>query len=257
MILEKKTIVLTGANGLLGLNFTKFLISQGARVIALDINLNQLNKNFKNNNNIIKKKLDVKKEKSWKSLLNFLKKKKIKVDVLINGAGFTNNTNSKKYNNNFFELSKKHYNEVMDINLFGSILGCQFIGKEMLKRKKGSIINIASMYGIKSPKHFIYPGTGISAPLTYALSKSSVVMLTKYLGTLFAKNGVRVNSISPGGIQQSSHSKKWLKRFASMCPSKRMGKPNELFGAILYLSSDMSSYSNASNIVVDGGWTSW
>ena len=168
MILLNKVILLTGANGLLGLNFTKFLLSQGALVIATDKHLDQLNKNFENNTKVIKKKLDVTKEKSWKSLQSFISKKKLKIDVLINGAGFTNNSNSKKYNNNFFELTKSHYNDVMDTNLYGSLLGCQFIGKEMLKRKKGSIINIASMYGIKSPKHFIYPGTGISAPLTYA-----------------------------------------------------------------------------------------
>ena len=257
MKLDKKTIILTGANGFLGINFTKFLLKEGAVVIAADKKLDKLKNISNKNKKLFIKKLDASSEKSWSNLAKFLDIKKIKVDVLINGAGFTNNSKSKKYNNNFFELSKKHYDEVMDINLYGSILGCQIIGKEMIKKKNGSIINIASMYAVKSPKHFIYPGTGISAPLSYALSKSAVVMLTKYLGTLFAKDGVRVNCISPGGMQQSTHSKKWLKRFSSMCPAGRMGKPNELFGAILYLSSDFSSYSNGSNIIVDGGWTSW
>jgi len=257
MTLNKKTIILTGANGFLGINFTKFLLEEGAIVIAADKKLDKLKVIRNKIGKLIIKKLDVTSERSWTNLTKFLNKKKIKIDVLINGAGFTNNSKSKKYNNNFFELSKKHYDEVMDINLYGSILGCQIIGKEMYKKKNGSIINIASMYAVKSPKHFIYAGTGISAPLSYALSKSAVVMLTKYLGTLFAKHGVRVNCISPGGMQQSTHGKKWLKRFSSMCPAGRMGNPNELFGAILYLSSDLSSYSNGSNIIVDGGWTSW
>ena len=259
MNLKGKKILISGANGFLGFEFTKFLLDEKATIIATDIfleRLNRLKKNFSSNNLIIKK-LDVTKKISWKKLDAYLNKKKIHVDVLINSAGFTNNTKSKIYNNDFFKLDKTDHDKIMDINLFGSLIGCQIIGKRMISRRNGSIINIASMYGLKSPKHFIYPGTGISAPISYALSKSAVIMLTKYLGTSFAKYNVRVNSISPGGMRQSTHGKKWLSRFSKMCPANRMGYPKELFGAIRYLCSDMSSYSNGANIVVDGGWTNW
>ena len=226
-------------------------------MILTDIKTNKLVKYFSKHNNLIIKKLDVTKKNSWNNLKKYLKKNNIKIDVLVNNAGFTNNAKSKSYNNNFFNLDEKSFNKVFDVNVKSIIFGCQTFGEEMIKKKSGSIINIASMYGINSPKHFLYPNTGISAPISYTASKSSVIGITKYLGTLWAKHNVKVNSISPGGIRQSSHKKKWLSRFNKLNPSGRMGYPHELNGALLFLISDDSKYCNGTNIVVDGGWTSW
>lgn len=249
--------IITGSNGMIGQNFANLLSINNFKLILLDINTENLIKKFSKNRNVIIRNLDVTKEKSWETLVKFINKNNLKIDNLINNAGFTNHTNKKLFHNNFFKIDKESMMKVFEVNFIGVALGCKYIGQEMIKRKYGSIVNIASMYSLQSPRHYIYKNTGIFCPVSYPASKSSVVSLTKYLGTLFAKDGVRVNSISPGGLQDPTHKNLWLNRFSQNNPTKRMGKAKELNSALLYLLDKNSSYTTASNVVVDGGWTSW
>jgi NAD(P)-dependent dehydrogenase (short-subunit alcohol dehydrogenase family) len=126
----------------------------------------------------------------------------------------------------------------------------------MVKQETGSIINIASLYGVVSPNHRIYPGTGIHQPVAYSVSKAGVLALTRYLATLWADKGVRVNSITPGGIF-NQHPDLFNKRFSELCPKGRMADKSELRGALIYLASQASSYCTGHNLIVDGGWTIW
>jgi len=130
------------------------------------------------------------------------------------------------------------------------------IGGQMLEQKSGSIINLASLYGLVSPNHKMYPGTGISQPVAYSVSKAGVLALTRYLAGLWGETGVRVNCITPGGIF-NDHKELFVKRFSNLNPMGRMALKNELRGAVVYLASDASSYVNGHNLVVDGGWTIW
>lgn len=251
--LKNKCILISGVNGTIGTKLANTLKNSNANLIGID--------KYKSDHlkNILNKfyKVDVTKKSSWIQLRRNLKLDKIKVDVLINNAGFTNHTNKKKFKNNFFKTTENDIFDVFNVNTFGVIYGCQVFGEEFVKRKKGIIVNIASMYGIVSPKHHIYKDTNIYCPVSYAASKSSVIALTKYLGTLWAKYNVRVNSISPGGIKDHSHKNLWLKRFGENVPIQRMANVNEIMNAVLYLIEDDSSYTIGSNLVVDGGWTSW
>lgn len=252
--LNKRNILITGASGNLGKEFFYYLEILGANLIICDIkkiNVPKLKKKH------IYFNLDVSKKNQWLTLRKKLTKKKIFVDTLINCAGYTNHSEKKNFSNNIFKINPENILKVFEVNTFGTIYGCQVFGEEMLKKNRGCIVNIASMYAIRSPKHYIYKGTGIKSPLTYAASKSSVVSITKYLGTLWGKYGVRVNSISPGGIRDKTHQKKWLNRYANNNPLNRMAYNYEMINALLYLISDTSSYTNASNLIVDGGWTSW
>ena len=253
--LKNRNILLTGALGNLGKNIIEYLNYLEANVYACDVkgnvSLSGLNKKcsyFK---------LDVTKKKQWINLKSKLKKKNIFIDTLINCAGYTNHSNKKKFMNDVFKIEPEHLKNIFDVNTFGLIYGCIVFGEDMVKNKKGNIVNISSMYGLKSPKHHIYKGTNIKSPLAYAASKSSVISITKYLGTLWGKNGVRVNCISPGGIRDKTHKKKWLDRYGANNPIGRMADNFEMMNAIIYLISEGSSYSNASNVVVDGGWTAW
>jgi NAD(P)-dependent dehydrogenase (short-subunit alcohol dehydrogenase family) len=255
--LKDRNILITGASGNLGTEYAKFLSYLGANLILTDINIIKLKEKFKSDTNAKFFKLDVSNYKDWKKLYSTLKKKKIFVDTLINNAGYTNHSNKKNFNKDFFKLDVKSINEVFKVNVFGILYGCKIFGRDMCLKKKGVIINIASMYAIQSPKHHLYKNTNISAPITYTASKSSVVAITKYLGTLMASKGVSVNSISPGGIKDKTHKKLWLQRFAKNNPSGRMGKSSELLNTIIYLINEKSSYNNGSNIVVDGGWSAW
>ena len=144
----------------------------------------------------------------------------------------------------------------MNVNLAGTFLGCQVIGQQMLKQMEGNIINIASLYGVVSPNHRMYPDTGIYQPVAYSVSKAGVIPLTRYLATLWAEKGVRVNSITPGGVY-NQHNEIFMTRFSSLNPLGRMAEDWEMQGALIYLASDASSYCIGHNLVVDGGWTAW
>jgi len=179
-----------------------------------------------------------------------------KIDILINNAGFTNQSRSSNFDASFENFPLEDWNAIMNVNLTGTFLGCQVIGKQMLQQGKGSIINIASLYGVVSPNHRIYPGTGITQPVAYSVSKHGVIGLTKYLATLWADKGIRVNALTPGGIY-NNHQQLFVERFQQHNPIGRMCDKSELQGAIVYLASDASSHVVGHNLVVDGGWTIW
>lgn len=120
--------------------------------------------------------------------------------------------------------------------------------------KSASIINIASIYGLLSPDFKIYfKGDRFSSEI-YGATKASIIQITKYFAVLFAKNNIRVNAISPGGIlNKNIQTKRFIKNYSNRVPLKRMANVEDLFTAIFYLSSDYSKYSTGQNIIVDGG----
>ena len=126
----------------------------------------------------------------------------------------------------------------------------------MVKQNYGSIINISSIYGITSPNHDIYKNNPISQPISYSVTKSGIISLTRYLATLWAKNGVRVNSISPGGVFNYQNDD-FINEYCIRSPIGRMADEDEINGSILYLASSASKYVTGHNLVVDGGWTCW
>ena len=134
----------------------------------------------------------------------------------------------------------------------------------MIKRKKGSVVNIASDVGIISPDHriyepnkkFNYKGVNFNTPISYSVAKSGIISMTRYLATYWAKKGIRVNCVSPAGVYKK-HNKKFVEQLALRIPLGRMAKSDELNGAIIYLCSNASSYVTGHNLVVDGGRTIW
>ncbi len=151
--------------------------------------------------------------------------------------------------------------QVMDVNVKGTLLCCQVIGGRMAKAGRGSIINISSIYGMLSPQQDIYEfrrkkGGVFFKPVAYSVSKSAVLNLTRYLATYWAKKGVRVNTLTLAGVF-NDQPKKFLKAYCSRVPMGRMLKAPEAVGAVVFLASDASSYVTGSNLVIDGGWTAW
>lgn len=150
----------------------------------------------------------------------------------------------------------------MSVNLDGMFLVAQAVGKQMiLQEKGGSIIQTASIYGVMAPDQRIYEnsfymGRQINTPAIYATSKAGVIGLTKYLASYWAKRGIRVNTLSPGGTE-SGQNDEFVHRYSSRVPMNRMAKADEMVGALLYLASDASSYVTGQNIVVDGGLECW
>jgi NAD(P)-dependent dehydrogenase (short-subunit alcohol dehydrogenase family) len=126
----------------------------------------------------------------------------------------------------------------------------------MLETGKGSIINLASTYGVVSSNPALYEDNSLGNPIAYSASKGGIIMLSKYLGAYWAARGVRVNCVTPHGVE-NNHQDAFVKRFSAMSPMRRLMKVNEIVGAILYLASDASSYATGSNLLVEGGWTAW
>jgi len=162
----------------------------------------------------------------------------------------------------FEEYSLDLWRKIMAVNLDGMFLVAQAIGKQMVEQGGGgSIIQTASIYGVIAPDHRIYEGSyylgqKINTPAVYAASKAAVIGLTKYLATYWAEKGIRVNTLTPGGIK-SGQNEEFKHRYAARIPLARMANASEMVGALLYLASDASSYVTGQNIIVDGGLSAW
>lgn len=259
--LDGKVAIITGAGGLLGEQHALALSDFGATVVMTDLTTDIIQERTKSlttrtGNPSLALPCDVTKTLDWETVLAKVMNEFGRVDVLINNAAFTNQSRSANFAASFTDFPLEDWNRILDVNLTGSFLGCQVIGKQMLEQGKGSIINFASLYGVVSPNHKMYPGTGINQPVAYSVSKSGVIALTRYLAGLWGEKGIRTNCVTPGGVY-NNHSELFVERFSNLNPMGRMEKKEELRGAIVYLASDASAYCNGHNLVVDGGWTIW
>src|SRR3989304_8747593 len=144
----------------------------------------------------------------------------------------------------------------VDNHLGGYFVMCKETAMIMKERGGGSMINLASIYGVVAPDFSIYEGTEMTMPVAYASIKAGVIAMTKYIATYFGTHNIRANVISPGGIHDNQ-APSFVEKYSRKTPLGRMGKPHEIVGAVIYLASDASSYVTGQNILVDGGWTAW
>jgi len=153
---------------------------------------------------------------------------------------------------NLFDLPLESLEKFLRVNLLALFSVCREFAKYCAHG--ASIINFSSTYGINSPKHFIYPD-GFVKHIGYSITKAGVIGMSKYLATYLAPR-IRVNTIVPGGVE-NSQSPTFIDNYSRMTPMGRMMNKNEILGAVLYLASDLSSYTTGSSLTVDGGWTAW
>jgi NAD(P)-dependent dehydrogenase (short-subunit alcohol dehydrogenase family) len=182
--------------------------------------------------------------------------------VLVNNAGLDSPPDAPAEEVGPFEdFPEASFDEVMDVNVKGTLLCCQVVGGAMAREGRGSIVNISSVYGLVSPPQDLYEfrraqGGTFFKPVAYSVSKSAILNLTRYLATYWAKDGVRVNTLTLGGVW-NDQPQEFLDAFAARSPMGRMLDAREALGAVVFLASDASSYVTGSNVVVDGGWTAW
>ena len=257
--LSNRVIVITGAAGLLGSEYANGFCQVGANVILADKNFvkckklaTELEKKYGVKPLAIK--LDVSNSKSIQQMINHIKKKFSKIDVLVNNAIFPEIGKNKKIK--FEDYPLDIWKKGVDVNLTGMFLCSQQIGKIMAKQKSGVIINISSIYGIKAPDQRIYGKTKIVKSALYATTKGAVINFTRYLAAYWNKTGVRVNTLSLGGVEEDQDAS-FKKKYSEKTMIGRMAKKDEYVGAVLFLSSDASSYMTGSNLIIDGGWSAW
>ena len=256
--LTNKVIILTGASGLLGTEYAHGLSQAGANVVLADLNFKtckklSLNLNKKYGVDSFPIKLDVTKTNSINTMIKKVIKKFLKIDILINNAIFSESGNTKtKFENYDLDIWKKG----LDVNLTGPFLCCQEVGKIMKKQKNGNIINISSIYGLVSPDQRIYGNTKIIKSAMYAVTKSSILNFTRYLASYWREDGIRVNTLSLGGVEENQNPI-FKKNYSNKTMIGRMAKKDEYVGGLIFLSSNASSYMTGSNLVIDGGWTAW
>lgn len=128
-----------------------------------------------------------------------------------------------------------------------------------MKKKKGVILNIASMYGHVAPDYRIYPDLRYTNPPSYGAAKAGVIQLTKYMASFLSPYGIRVNALSPGPFPhpETQTNRRFLEQLQNRNPMRRIGVPEDLKGAVALLCSDAGSYMTGQNLCVDGGWTIW
>jgi NAD(P)-dependent dehydrogenase (short-subunit alcohol dehydrogenase family) len=254
-----KIIVITGSAGLLGIEYAKGLSKEGAHVVLADLDFKKcedisLELEKKYSVKPLPINLDLTKILSIKNMVKKVVKKYGKIDVLINNAAYQGDDKLRTIP--FEELPLESWNKAIDVNLTGIFLCCQEIGKVMLKQKKGVIINISSTYGIVAPDQRIYGKSRQNSAIFYAATKSAVLNLTRYLAAYWQGKGIRVNTLSPGGVERNQEVN-FKQKYSEKTMLGRMAKKDEYVGPIIFLASDASSYMTGSNLIVDGGWTAW
>ena len=181
---------------------------------------------------------------------------------LVNNAALDSPPDAPAAENGPFETyPAESWDRVMEVNAKGVFLCCQAAGGQMAENGRGSIINIASTYGLVSPDQRIYAyrekdGAPFYKPVAYAASKSALLNLTRYLATYWAGKNVRVNTLTFAGVF-NGQDQQFLDGYCAHVPLGRMARADEYNGAVIFLLSDASAYMTGSNLVIDGGWTAW
>jgi len=255
-MLKNKVIVITGGAGLIGQEFIKAVVEQNGIAIIADINekvgikvKNKLSLEL-NTKNVDFVKLDITSIESLKEGIDQLNRKYQRIDALVNNAYPRN----KNYARHFFDVEYEDFVENLGLNLGGYFITSQQFAKYFQKQKYGNIINISSIYGVIAPKFEVYENTSMTMPVEYAAIKSGLIHLTKYMAKYFKGMNIKVNTLSPGGIDDNQP-KKFLEAYKKQCLNKGMLDKSDLKGTLVYLLSDMSKYVNGQNIIVDDGFT--
>lgn len=262
--LEGKTALVTGSLGLIGKEHCRALHEAGANVVIADLNGDACASFSETlDERAMGVSLDVTDKNSMSKVLEQILDKFGALEILVNNAAINDMfespkaaTEQSKFENYPLELWQKS----IDVNLTGVFLCSQVFGSYMAAKGKGSIINVASTYGITAPDQSLYiqeDGTQVFfKPPAYSATKGAVIMFTRYLAAYWGSAGVRVNTLSPGGVENGQDDF-FIKKYAAKTPLGRMAQPGDYRGALVFLASDSSSYMTGANLVVDGGWTAW
>jgi NAD(P)-dependent dehydrogenase (short-subunit alcohol dehydrogenase family) len=264
--LDGQVAVVTGAVGLLGVQHCRALSGAGANVIVADLEADACS--------VLARELtasgpeclgcavDITRSESLQELKQKTLSRFGHIDVLVNNAAINDKVENApaaeplRFDNYPLDL----WNRTLEVNVTGTFLACQILGTEMARRGKGSVINVASTYALVAPDPALYrraDGTQLfHKSAAYPTSKGAVLALTRYLAAYWGHRGVRVNALCPGGVENAQEAG-FVARYGERTPLRRMARPCDYQGAVVFLASEASSYMTGANLVVDGGFTAW
>ena len=237
--LENKNIIVTGASGGIGNSIIEKLSKCGANILATGTKIEKLEQLKKKFNKIKILKFDISQSEKIEEFIENSSKQLGGLDCIVNNAGVTQD-------NLAIRMSIEEWKKVIDINLTSTFLMSKFAVKKMLKNKKGKIINITSVVG----------HTGNLGQSNYTASKAGIVAMSKSLAIEYAKKNININCISPGFIKTAMTDKiddKFKEVIISKIPSARLGEPEDIANAVLFLASSQSDYINGETLHVNGG----
>ena len=259
---SNEIVVITGGAGRLGLEYIKTFLDQNSTVIALDIKKNDQIKKFEVEYPLkfLYLNCNITFKSSILSASEIITNKMGFPTVLINNAAIDSPPDSESDETGPFEnYPEESWDKILNVNLKGVFNCCQIFGSIMSKKKKGSIINISSIYGIVSPDQSIYDykrknGELFFKPIAYSVSKSGLINMTKYLAVYWSKKNIRVNTLIISGVLSNQDSE-FIDAYCKRIPIGRMANKDEYNAALIYLASNASSYMTGSELTIDGGWT--
>lgn len=264
--LDGEVAVVTGALGRLGPIWTETLLRAGAKVFAMDRPGAPVAERFEEirrgcgKSDLVLAFADVTDRQALQDVCAQCMKTCGVPSILVNNAGIDRPPSALDRGYLLEEIPIEENRGVFEVNTLGLFLVTQVFGSQMLRAGKGSIINIGSLYASVAPDPRLYDHIETDPPFlkppAYGASKAAVVNLTKYLATLWAPHGVRVNALSPGGVL-GDQDEDFKRKFTSRVPLGRMALESDLSGPLLFLASQASSYVTGIELVVDGGFTAW
>ena len=177
------------------------------------------------------------------------------LDILVNSAAFVGTSKLEGWAVPFAEQSAETWRAALEVNLTSVFVLVQAAAPHLERSGRGSIVNISSIYGMVGPDLRLYEGTRMGNPAAYGAAKGGLLQMTRWLATALAP-AIRVNAVTPGGIERGQ-SEEFVRRYVERTPLGRMGREEDIKGAVAYLAGDLSAYVTGQNLVVDGGWTAW
>jgi 2-deoxy-D-gluconate 3-dehydrogenase len=263
-----RAMVVTGGAGLLGKEYCRALVEAGADVVVADIDGSGAEAVAASlcaeNGAAVGMAVDVADEESVAELVRATLATFGRIDGLVNNAALdpkVDRAHGSHLSAAFENYPLDLWNQALAVNLTGMFLCARAVAPTMLKQQKGVIVNVSSTYGMVGPDQRLYESDSPGAPhefkpVAYSVTKSGVLGFTRYLAAYWAGTGIRVNTLTPGGVLHEQPAE-FVRRYSARTPLGRMAARDEYCGALLFLLSDASSYMTGSNLVVDGGWTAW
>jgi NAD(P)-dependent dehydrogenase (short-subunit alcohol dehydrogenase family) len=264
-----KVIIITGGAGLLGSQFTEALASAGAYPVVADIDGGMAGtvasglQDFFPSSKALPVQVDIADKPSVENMVSHVLDTFGRIDGLVNNAAINpkfEKNEGKRHSSSFEEFPLDAWNLSLQVDLTGTFLCTQAVGRVMVELQSGSIVNISSTYGNVGPDQRLYEKEGTTErsfkPVSYSVTKGAILNFTRYLATYWGKAGIRVNTLTLGGVF-NGHDDEFVEKYSWRTPLGRMARKDEYCGALLFLLSGASSYMTGSNMIVDGGWTAW